>query len=71
MSIDQGTTGSTVLLIDQKGKLVDSAERDFRQLFPQPGWVEHNPQDIWNSVETSAHELLKKTQIYLIYLIIY
>lgn len=63
MSIDQGTTGSTVLLIDQKGKLVDSAERDFRQLFPQPGWVEHNPQDIWNSVETSAHELLKKTQI--------
>lgn len=60
MSIDQGTTGSTVLLVDQSGKLIASADRDFRQLFPQPGWVEHNPQDIWNSVETSAQEVLKK-----------
>lgn len=62
MSIDQGTTGSTVSLIDQGGSLVASSDRDFKQIFPKAGWVEHDPHDIWNSVETSAREVLKKTK---------
>ncbi len=60
MSIDQGTTGSTVLILDQGGSLVSSADCDFKQIYPQPGWVEHDPGDIWKSVETSAKAALKK-----------
>ncbi len=50
MAIDQGTTGSTVSLYDFHGEKVDSADQDFQQIFPQPGWVEHNPGDIWQSI---------------------
>ncbi len=60
MSIDQGTTGSTVLILDQGGSLVSSADCDFKQIYPKAGWVENDPVDIWNSVETSAHTALKK-----------
>ncbi len=60
MSIDQGTTGSTVLILDQGGSLVSSADSDFKQIYPQPGWVEHDPTDIWKSVETCALAALKK-----------
>ncbi len=63
MSIDQGTTGSTVSIVDQGGSLVASSDRDFKQIFPKPGWVEHNPDDIWSSVEVSALEAIKKAQI--------
>lgn len=60
MSIDQGTTGSTVLLLDQGGSLVAEAGRDFNQIYPKPGWVEHDPNEIWNSVVLSAEAALKK-----------
>lgn len=60
MSIDQGTTGSTVIIVDQGGSLVASSDEDFKQIYPQPGWVEHDPNDIWNSVERSALGALKK-----------
>ena len=60
MSIDQGTTGSTVILLDQAGSLVSKATVDYQQHYPQAGWVEHNPDDIWKSVETAALQCLKK-----------
>jgi len=60
MSIDQGTTGSTVILVDQVGSLVSKATIDYRQIYPQPGWVEHNPEEIWQSVESAAFACLKK-----------
>lgn len=60
MAIDQGTTGSTVLLIDQQGHVVSKANVEYRQIYPQPGWVEHNPTDIWKSVEEAGQEALKK-----------
>jgi glycerol kinase len=63
MSIDQGTTGSNVVIMDQGGSLVAASDRDFLQIFPQPGWVEHNPTDIWNSIESSAQEALKKAGV--------
>lgn len=62
MSIDQGTTGSTVLLMDQAGQVVSKANVEYKQIYPQPGWVEHDPQDIWNSVESAALKALKNIQ---------
>lgn len=59
MAIDQGTTGSTVSLVDHAGGLVAQASQDFRQIFPQPGWVEHNPEDIWKSVKECISKVLK------------
>jgi glycerol kinase len=50
VAIDQGTTGSTVLVIDQELRVVGRATREFRQIYPKPGWVEHDPEDIWTSV---------------------
>lgn len=50
LAIDQGTTGSTVALMDARGKLRASVNNEFPQLYPQPGWVEHNPDEIWRSV---------------------
>ena len=63
MSIDQGTTGTTVSLIDAHGLCVGRADEDFEQIFPQPGWVEHNPDYIWKTVENSTRKVLEKTSI--------
>ncbi len=48
IALDQGTTSSRALLINKSGKIVGSAQKEFPQLYPQAGWVEHNPLDIWN-----------------------
>ncbi len=50
ISIDQGTTGTTVLILDEELSVVGRCTRDFRQIYPRPGWVEHDPADIWTSV---------------------
>jgi glycerol kinase len=50
MAIDQGTTGSTVLLIDREMRVVGKGYTEYPQHFPKPGWVEHNPEEIWDSV---------------------
>ena len=63
MAIDQGTTGSTVILVDQNGGLVTHADQDFPQIYPKPGWVEHDPRQIWHSVEQSARSVLKSAQV--------
>ena len=47
LSIDQGTTGSTVLLLDHEGQCAGRAYSEFRQIYPQPGWVEHDAEEIW------------------------
>ena len=60
LAIDQGTTGSRAVIYDKKGRKVTSAYREFPQHFPRPGWVEHNPADIWKSVYDSVQEVLKK-----------
>jgi len=59
MSIDQGTTGSTVLLFDRELNILAKANNEFPQIFPQPGWVSHNPEEIWKSVEKSIAEVIK------------
>ena len=50
MSIDQGTTGSTALLLSPSGQILGRANHEFPQHFPKPGWVEHDPEEIWKSV---------------------
>lgn len=63
LSIDQGTTGSTVSIMNSSGKIVARADQDFPQIFPKPGWVEHNPEDIWQSVLKSLQKALAVSQI--------
>jgi glycerol kinase len=50
IAIDQGTTGSTVLVFDEQLHVRGRGYKEFRQIYPQPGWVEHDPEDIWASV---------------------
>ncbi|MGG3519748.1 glycerol kinase GlpK [Bacillus pseudomycoides] len=50
LSLDQGTTSSRAILFNKEGKIVHSAQKEFTQHFPKPGWVEHNAQEIWGSI---------------------
>ncbi|MFA5839872.1 MAG: glycerol kinase GlpK [Candidatus Margulisiibacteriota bacterium] len=59
LAIDQGTTGSRAIVYDKKGKQIASAYQEFPQYFPQPGWVEHDPEEIWQSVYASIQKVLK------------
>ncbi|MGE5182072.1 MAG: glycerol kinase GlpK [Acidobacteriota bacterium] len=59
ISIDQGTTGSTVLVLDEQLQVRGRGYKEFRQIYPQPGWVEHDPQDIWSSVIDALGQALK------------
>jgi len=63
VAIDQGTTGTTVLLIDEELRVVGRDTREFRQIYPEPGWVEHDPDDIWKSVEEALAGALRKSGI--------
>lgn len=62
LSIDQGTTGTTVSLLTTQGKIKATLGKDFKQIFPKPGWVEHNPNDIWNSTVTTIKAVLTKAK---------
>lgn len=50
LSLDQGTTSSRAILFNQKGEIVHTAQKEFTQHFPKPGWVEHDPNEIWGSI---------------------
>ena len=47
MAIDEGTTSTRAMIIDHEGKEVASSQKEFPQYFPEPGWVEHNAEEIW------------------------
>lgn len=49
LAIDQGTTSSRALIVDVRGKIVGLGQQEFTQFYPEPGWVEHDPEEIWNS----------------------
>ena len=53
IAIDHGTTGSTVLVLDEQLQVRGRGYKEFRQIYPKPGWVEHDPEDIWTSVTTA------------------
>jgi glycerol kinase len=58
LAIDQGTTGTTCLVFDERAELVGRAYREFRQYFPRPGWVEHDAREIWEATRAVAGEAL-------------
>jgi glycerol kinase len=59
LAIDQGTTGTTVALVDRRGRLLGSVNNEFPQIYPEPGWVEHDPEAIWSSVLKGVRSLLR------------
>ena len=67
MALDQGTTSSRCILFDQKGNISAMAQREFKQIFPQPGWVEHNPMEIWSSQLAVASEAMALNNTCLLY----
>jgi glycerol kinase len=63
LSIDQGTTSSRAILFNKKGEIVHSAQKEITQYFPKPGWVEHNPNEIWGSILSVVAEVLSESEI--------
>lgn len=60
LALDQGTTGSTALLVDTNLQRVSEASLDFEQIYPEPGWVEHDPKQIWASVVSVIKQVTSK-----------
>ena len=60
LAIDQGTTGSRAVIYDKNAEIKTSAYQEFPQYFPKPGWVEHDPEEIWQSVKLSIQRALSK-----------
>ncbi|MBQ8597437.1 MAG: glycerol kinase GlpK [Lachnospiraceae bacterium] len=60
MALDQGTTSSRCILFDKKGNICSMAQKEFTQIYPQPGWVEHNPMEIWSSQLAVTIEAMAK-----------
>jgi len=63
LALDQGTTSSRSILFGEQGNIVAMAQKEFSQIFPQPGWVEHDPEEIWNSQLYTAKEVLRNAGI--------
>jgi glycerol kinase len=63
MALDQGTTSSRAVIFDDRGKIISMAAKEFRQIFPQPGWVEHDPMEIWDSQMEAARRALDSANL--------
>jgi glycerol kinase len=61
MALDQGTTSSRAVIFDHNGSIISMASKEFKQIYPKPGWVEHNPMEIWSSQIEVAIGALNKT----------
>jgi glycerol kinase len=63
LALDQGTSSSRSIVFDREGHIVAMAQREFRQIYPQPGWVEHDPKEIWDTQLATAREVLQKAKL--------
>ncbi len=63
LSLDAGTTSSRAILFDQKGNQIAMAQQEFKQIFPKKGWVEHNPNEIWETQVNSVKKVLSEADI--------
>src|SRR2546425_5562847 len=63
LALDQGTTSSRALLFDHDGGIAAIAQKEFRQIFPKAGWVEHDPEEIWSSQLGVAQQVLGKASL--------
>lgn len=59
LAIDQGTTSTRAILFDRTGSPVATAQRELRQIYPQPGWVEHDPEEIWQVTLETCRQVRK------------
>lgn len=62
-SIDQGTTSTRFIVFDKQGNMVSVGQKEHRQIYPQPGWVEHDPEEIWANTQEVIHEALNKASL--------
>ena len=62
LALDQGTSSSRSIVFDRDGRIVSSAQREFRQIYPQPGWVEHDPRELWDSQLHTLRDALGQLQ---------
>ena len=60
MAIDEGTTSTRTILVDHDGQIVAQVSKEFEQIFPQPGWVEHNAKEIWAAQQETIKGVLDK-----------
>ena len=63
LALDAGTTSNKAILFDHRGQIVKASQREFEQIFPEPGWVEHKPEEIWNTQKSVIQDVLKKQNI--------
>ncbi len=63
LALDQGTTSSRAILFDQDGQIVDTAQQEFAQHYPKPGWVEHNPLEIWKTQQQVAKAVVEQSGV--------
>src|SRR5258708_13219364 len=63
LALDQGTTSSRAILFDHAGSIRGVAQREFAQIYPQPGWVEHDPMEIWATQSAVMTEVLAKAAV--------
>ena len=60
LSLDQGTTSSRAILFNHSGNMISVAQKEFKQIYPKPGWVEHNAEEIWSTQYGVLAEVLAK-----------
>ena len=63
LALDQGTTSSRAILFDRKGQVCGMSQKEIKQIYPQPGWVEHNAEEIWQSIKEVAYEALQEAEV--------
>ena len=63
LSLDQGTTSSRAILFNDKGQIIGKSQKEFRQIFPKPSWVEHDPVEIWNSQLETTKKTISESKI--------
>jgi len=63
LALDQGTTSSRAVLFDRRGKIISIAAKEFQQIYPKPGWVEHDPMEIWDSQMEAARRALDSANL--------
>ncbi len=63
LSLDQGTTSSRAILFDRAGRILAASQKEFRQIYPRPGWVEHDPLEIWESLLQVAKDVLRRASL--------
>ena len=63
LSLDQGTTSSRSVLIDQTGKIIGKSQKEFKQIYPKPSWVEHNAEEIWQTQLETVKKVISENKI--------